>query len=223
MGGLDTLHIVFGASALRSVLGTAGIDPLTSSQPLTPANAHATLDGITQTMTSARKILDVNAAATAGIMVTFIPLLQLSSPAPAAVLMSSVAALVPPPTRGLYAGSKAAQMQIFQTAALEAKAQSEHSAKTGQAHRASVKCFVLAPGTIRTDFRLSAVDGPIDASVRDASWDKDQGKKSGGKSSDILEVGQVAHDAIRGADRMAEGVKVIPAKYKLVRIAQILV
>lgn len=205
------------------MLGTAGIDPLTSSQPLTPANAHATLDGITQTMTSARKILDVNAAATAGIMVTFIPLLQLSSPAPAAVLMSSVAALVPPPTRGLYAGSKAAQMQIFQTAALEAKAQSEHSAKTGQAHRASVKCFVLAPGTIRTDFRLSAVDGPIDASVRDASWDKDQGKKSGGKSSDILEVGQVAHDAIRGADRMAEGVKVIPAKYKLVRIAQILV
>lgn len=153
-----------------------------------------------------------------------VPLLQLSSPAPAAVLLSSVAALVPAPTRSLYAASKAAQLSLFLSVGIEDKAQT--SSSQGK-KRTSVKFFALAPATIRTDFRLSAVDVSADdpaalsSVVKDASWDA--GKGAAGKKSDILEPEQVAHAAIRGADRMAKGVKAMPGKYRFVRFANLLV
>lgn len=75
MGGLDTLHIVFGASALRSLLGIANVDPLASangSAEINASNAHATLEGIQATSEAARRIMDTNVASTAAVLATFV-------------------------------------------------------------------------------------------------------------------------------------------------------
>lgn len=71
MGGIDTIHIVFGASALKSLLGVAGVDPL-SREGVNASNAHATIEGIQATMDATRKIMDINVAATAAVLATFV-------------------------------------------------------------------------------------------------------------------------------------------------------
>ncbi|CAO1618337.1 unnamed protein product [Parajaminaea phylloscopi] len=248
MGGLDTLHIVYGASALRSLLNVAGVDPLDDaslSQSKT-ASPHATLEGVQAVYDKASKIHQVNAASTAAVLAAFIPLLQLSSASPAIVLLSSAAALFPPPTRSLYAASKAAQLQLFLAAGIEADAQSRQSPSTASVElstegssedkqrgqkRRRIRFFALAPATIRTSFRLSALDGPPDASSKDSSWDQGaQGTQStgasdqpGGGKSDILEASEVAFAAIKAADRQETGVRAMPAKYRLARWAYLAV
>lgn len=229
MGGLDTLHIVYGSSALRSLLNLAGIDPLDADTPISSSSAHATLEGVRSVFEKTSQIHQANVASTAAVLATFVPLLQLSSVSPTAVLLSSVAALIPPPTRSLYAASKAAQLQLFLATGIESEAQSRHSGQFATAcisegskvqRRKRVNFFALAPGTIRTAFRLSAVDGPPDANSKDTSWDQ-EGDGSGGKgeTSDILEPSEVAFAAIKAADREESGVRAMPAKYRLVRWA----
>lgn len=209
MGGLDTMHIVFGASALKSLLGVAGVDPKQAA-----SSPYATLEGIQTALQATSTIHHINVASTAAALATFIPLLQLTSPAPSIVLLSSVAALVPPPTRSLYAASKAAQLHLFQAVRIESQAQAQSSA----GKRKDVKFLAIAPATIRTAFRLSAVDGTVDSSTsaKDSSWDAKG-------SSDILEPGQVAYAAIKGSDRMEEGIQTMPGKYRFVRYAQLAV
>lgn len=73
-----------------------------------------------------------------------LPLLQASSPSPSILLISSLAALVPPPTRALYASTKAASLLFYQTLAIE------HPA---------VAFSHCIPGTVKGNFRASAVDG----------------------------------------------------------------
>lgn len=216
MAGLDTIHIVFGSSALKTLLGLAGVEPKTAS---TSASPNATLEGIQNTLEVASKIHHVNVASTAAVLSTFIPLLQLTSPSPSIVLLSSMAALVPPPTRALYAASKAAQLQLFQAVAIESQAQSGISPQ-----RKAINFLAIAPGTIRTAFRLSALDTKLGTDddkspVVDSSWDK--GSKNKG-SSDILEPEQVAFASIKAADRMESGIKTMPAKYKFVPFVQLI-
>lgn len=209
MGGLDTLHIIFGASALKSLLGVAGVEPKTASTP------YATLEGVQNTLEAASKIHNINVASTAAVLATFIPLLQLTSAAPSIVLLSSVAALVPPPTRALYAASKAAQLQLFQAVKVETDAQAEFP---GSSKRQKVKFLAMAPATIRTAFRMGAIDGAPDPDgAPDSSWDKSKGK------SDILEPEEVAYASIKGADRMEDGIRTMPAKYRAVQFAQLIV
>lgn len=219
MGGLDTLHIVYGASALRSLLSVAGVDPLDDTKAgaaSSSANAHANIEGVQSVYEKASRIHQVNAASTAAVLATFVPLLQLSSASPAAILLSSVAAFIPPPTRSLYSASKAAQLQLFLAAGIESNAQVEYSKKHGQ-KRSRVRFFALAPATIRTAFRLSALDGPVsaDGSTKDAAWDAKG-------SSEILEASQVAFTAIKSADRQETGLRAIPSKYRLARLAYVL-
>lgn len=86
-------------------------------------------------------------------------MLERTSPSPSILLVSSVAALVPAPTRALYAATKAASLLLYQALAIE--------------HRRVAFTFMI-PATIEGDFRASAVDG---GPVREAEPNK-QGLKT---------------------------------------------
>lgn len=74
-------------------------------------------------------------------------MLTRTSTAPAILLVSSMAALVPAPTRALYAATKASSLLLYQAMAIE--------------HRNIAFTFIV-PATIEGDFRASAVDsGPV--------------------------------------------------------------
>lgn len=73
-----------------------------------------------------------------------IPTLSATSPAPSILLLSSLAAAVPAPTRSLYASSKVAALQLYRALAIE--------------HPAITFTSVL-PSTVEGGFRASAVDG----------------------------------------------------------------
>lgn len=208
LGGLDTLHITFGVSALRPLLNLAGVDPLTQTAS-SSSSPHATLEGITNVLSKASQIHNINAAATAAVLAAFIPLLQLTSPLPTIVLLSSVAAYVPPPTRSLYGASKAAQLHVFQAVAVESAAQSERSTPK----RSEIAFLAIAPATIRTSFRQSAIDGVPGEELKDAAWDDAKSKGS----SEILEASEVARRSIKCADRGEKGVVAMPVKYRIVR------
>jgi short-subunit dehydrogenase len=72
-----------------------------------------------------------------------IPLLTNSSTSPSIVLISSVAGVIPAPTRALYASSKGASLLLYQSLAIE---------------HPSIAFTLMLPGTIEGDFRASAVD-----------------------------------------------------------------
>ncbi|KAK7931327.1 hypothetical protein PG985_002039 [Apiospora marii] len=136
-GGLDTLHICAGVSALQPVMDLTGAAP----------GEDATAAGI-------EKVVEITGRATQGNLVgplvaalTFIPLLQRTSSHPAILLVSSLAAMVGAPTRALYGATKAASLLLFQSLAVE--------------HPRVAFTFVL-PATIEGNFRASAVDaGPV--------------------------------------------------------------
>jgi short-subunit dehydrogenase len=70
-----------------------------------------------------------------------------SSVSPSILLISSIAALIPAPTRTLYASTKAASLVLYQALSIE--------------HPAINFTFLLS-GTVEGDFRASAVDkGPV--------------------------------------------------------------
>lgn len=74
-------------------------------------------------------------------------MLTRTSPSPSILLVSSVAALVPAPTRALYASTKASSLLLYQALAIE--------------HQNIAFTFLL-PATIEGNFRASAVDaGPV--------------------------------------------------------------
>jgi short-subunit dehydrogenase len=73
-----------------------------------------------------------------------IPLLESSSKKPAIALISSLAAVVPAPTRAIYCSTKSAGLLLFQSLAIE---------------HPGIKFSNIIPATIEGDFRASAVDG----------------------------------------------------------------
>jgi short-subunit dehydrogenase len=77
-------------------------------------------------------------------MAVQIPLLINSSDSPSLLLFSSVAGLIPAPTRTLYASTKAASLVLYQALSIE---------------HPSIAFTIALPGTIEGDFRASAVDG----------------------------------------------------------------
>jgi short-subunit dehydrogenase len=138
--GVDTVIVSAGVLALRPVLSIAGLDEEKKS---TKPRAQATAEGI-------QRIVDVSAAATRGNYVgplvaatTFIPLLTNTSQHPAILLVSSLGAVVPAPTRAIYGSTKAASLMLYQSLAIE---------------HPSVKFSFVIPTTVEGDFRASAVD-----------------------------------------------------------------
>src|SRR5436190_13153897 len=73
-----------------------------------------------------------------------IPFLINTSSSPSILLLSSVGAVIPAPTRTLYGSTKAASLLLYQALSIE--------------HPSISFTFVL-PGTIEGNFRASAVDG----------------------------------------------------------------
>ncbi|KUI61456.1 11-beta-hydroxysteroid dehydrogenase-like 3 [Cytospora mali] len=136
-GGLDTIHIVAGVSALQPVMALAGSE----------GKEDATIEGIQNAKDIAGKAVQGNMMGPLVAALTFIPMLTRTSACPAILLVSSMAALVPAPTRALYAATKASSLLLYQALAIE--------------HRDIAFTFIL-PATIEGDFRASAVDaGPV--------------------------------------------------------------
>lgn len=74
-----------------------------------------------------------------------IPLLQSSSTKPSILLLSSVAAVIPAPTRALYAATKSASLLLFQSLAIE---------------HPRISFSLVLPASIEGNFRAGAVDIP---------------------------------------------------------------
>lgn len=196
----------------------AGIDPIRNMKradlmadlPAQTSDVEADRAGLLVTQAATQRISEVNVVGTSLILTAFLPMLQTTSPSPTIHLLSSASAYIPAPTRPLYGCSKAAQLYLFQTVAIEAAVQAERSKKlpAGSTNRrAHVRFYASVPGTIRSDFRASAVDGsPADVAAYDSSWD------SKGKS-DVLEPYDLAQRVILAVDRYKEGVEEMPAKY----------
>ncbi|KAF9463107.1 hypothetical protein BDZ94DRAFT_1218598 [Collybia nuda] len=142
-GGIDTMIVAAGVSALQPLMAVAGVE--VKGTTFTPA--QSTKEGI-------KAAVAVTAAATRGnyvgplvAAITFIPLLTATSQSPSILLISSLAALIPAPTRTLYASTKAASLMLYQALSIE--------------HPAIAFSF-CTPSTVEGDFRASAVDkGPV--------------------------------------------------------------
>ncbi|OCH95456.1 NAD-P-binding protein [Obba rivulosa] len=148
--GLDTLILSAGVSSLRPLLEIAGLER--HGQAFIPEQAtHA---GIQHTVDVANKALEINVIGPIVTAVTFIPLLQSRSASPAVLLVSSLAAVVPAPTRTLYNATKAASLILYQALAIE---------------HPTVAFSNIIPGTVEGNFRASAVDG---GSVRELDPNK---------------------------------------------------
>jgi short-subunit dehydrogenase len=74
-----------------------------------------------------------------------IPILSTTSPSPSILLVSSLAATIPAPTRSLYASTKAASYTLYRALAQE---------------HPTIFFSTLLPSTVEGDFRSSAVDDP---------------------------------------------------------------
>ncbi|KAG6895828.1 hypothetical protein C0992_012230 [Termitomyces sp. T32_za158] len=139
--GVDTLIVTAGVSALQPLMDVAGVEANSCGTSFTPS--HASIDGI-------KRAVNISAAAARGnytgplvAAVTFIPLLISSSPSPSILLVSSLGAVIPPPTRTLYASTKAASLVLYQALSIE---------------HPSIAFTCVLPATVEGDFRASAVD-----------------------------------------------------------------
>ncbi|KAJ7473954.1 hypothetical protein FB451DRAFT_1558246 [Mycena latifolia] len=142
-GGIDTMIVAAGVSALRPLMEVAGAQ-----------SGNVGPEGI-------QRVVDVVGLATRGnyvgplvAAVTFIPLLQATSPQPSILLINTLASAIPAPTRTIYASTKAASLHLYQALAIE------HPA---------IAFTHLLPSTVEGDFRASAVDG---GTVREADPNK---------------------------------------------------
>ncbi|KAF7338949.1 11-beta-hydroxysteroid dehydrogenase-like 3 [Mycena venus] len=165
-GGFDTMIVAAGVSALRPLMEVAGV-----------TSGNVEKEGI-------QRVVDVVALATRGnyvgpliAAVTFIPLLESSSPHPSILLVNTLASAIPAPTRTIYASSKAASLHLYQALSIE------HP-------RISFTHFL--PSTIEGDFRASAVDG---GTAREADPNKTGLKRD-----------KVAHRCIAALDRREKNV-----------------
>ncbi|KAJ2937080.1 hypothetical protein H1R20_g3, partial [Candolleomyces eurysporus] len=142
-GGLDTLIVAAGVSALQPLLAVAGAD--CKGTDLTPM--HTTAEGIQNASDVASLAIKGNYIGPLVGAVTFIPLLSSTSGSPSILLINSVASLIPAPTRTLYASTKSASLVLYQALSIE--------------HPQITFTHVL-PATVEGNFRASAVDsGPV--------------------------------------------------------------
>lgn len=148
-----------GASALRPLMEVAGLERLGTS--FTPPQAN--VEGLRRAVEVANAAARINYTGPLVSAATFVgtapsllyfdlippqlPLLQSNSPAPAILLISSLGAVVPAPTRSIYASTKSASLVLYECLAIE--------------HPAVAFSFAIL-ATVQGDFRASAVDaGPV--------------------------------------------------------------
>ncbi|CAE6531318.1 unnamed protein product [Rhizoctonia solani] len=124
--GIDTIIVAAGVSALQPVMNLVN------------------QGGVSRAVSVAIKAIEGNYVGPLVSATTMIPLLESSSKKPAIALISSLAAVVPAPTRAIYCSTKSAGLLLFQSLAIE---------------HPRIKFSNIIPATIEGDFRASAVDG----------------------------------------------------------------
>ncbi|GBE88257.1 hypothetical protein SCP_1300720 [Sparassis crispa] len=138
--GVDTVIVCAGVSALLPLMEVAGLKG--NGSKFDPPQAD--VEGIQRTVDVANAAARVNYIGPLISAVTFLPILQSSSVSPSIVLISSLGAIIPAPTRSIYGSTKSASLMLYQALSIE------HSAVT----------FTLCiPTTVEGNFRASAVDG----------------------------------------------------------------
>ncbi|KAJ8473723.1 hypothetical protein ONZ45_g16193 [Pleurotus djamor] len=137
-GGFDTLIVAAGVSALQPLMTLAGVKDRTTD---------ATAEGIAQTVEIAGKAISGNYYGPMASAIAFIPMLTRTSLSPSILLISSLASVVPAPTRTIYASTKAASLVLYQALSIE---------------HPQIAFSAIMPYTVEGDFRASAVDaGPV--------------------------------------------------------------
>ncbi|KAI1438991.1 short chain dehydrogenase [Xylaria sp. CBS 124048] len=177
--GLDTLHVCAGVSAVQPVMALTGIEFECSHE-------DPTTDGIRRAAGYAEKAAQGNFFGPLVAVVTFLSTMKRTSEAPAILLVSSVAAVVPAPTRALYAATKAASLLFFQSLSIE---------------HPDVAFTAILPATIEGNFRASAVDADADPRQNKTA---DETNKRG------LKMDYVANRCADAVDRGLRGNVVIP-------------
>ncbi|KAJ7036788.1 hypothetical protein C8F04DRAFT_465535 [Mycena alexandri] len=132
-GGLDTLIVAAGVSALRPPMAVAGAP--------NSASGSVGKDAIQHVVEATSSAMRGNYVGPLVAAVTFIPLLQHTSPRPALLLLNS-----PAPTRAIYASTKAASLHLYQSIAIE---------------HPKIAVSLVMPSTVEGDFRRGAVDAAI--------------------------------------------------------------
>ncbi|KAF5378672.1 hypothetical protein D9757_009529 [Collybiopsis confluens] len=135
-GGIDTVIVAAGVSALRPLLQVAGVDS---------HNSDASEQGVQAVINAAEAASKSNYVGPTVSAVTLIPMLQRTSKSPSILLVSSLGAVIPAPTRSIYGSTKSASLLLYQALSIE--------------HPSINFSFVL-PSTVQGDFRASAVDVP---------------------------------------------------------------
>ncbi|TGJ87072.1 hypothetical protein E0Z10_g1693 [Xylaria hypoxylon] len=171
--GLDTLHICAGVSAVQPVMALTGIKS---------SDEDPNVAGVQRAAEIASRATQGNFFGPFIAAVTFIPMIRRTSASPAILLVSSVAAIVPAPTRALYAATKAASLLLFQSLAIE---------------HPEIAFTCVLPATIEGNFRSSAVDA-------DPSEKVDETNKKG------LKLEYVASRCAEAVDQGLRGNVVIP-------------
>ncbi|TFK48060.1 NAD(P)-binding protein [Heliocybe sulcata] len=147
--GLDTLVVAAGVSALKPLMEVAGVEK--KGKIFSPPQAYET--GLQKAVEIANAAMKGNyvgplvAASTTvealRLIQPQIPLLSTTSPSPSVLLLSSLASVIPAPTRTLYGSTKSASFMLYQSLSIE--------------HPDIHFAFVL-PSTVEGNFRASAVD-----------------------------------------------------------------
>ncbi|KAI1111406.1 short chain dehydrogenase [Nemania sp. NC0429] len=132
--GLDTLHVCAGVSAVQPVMALAGVESDDNDPDAAAVGRAAAIAG---------RAAQGNFFGPLIAAVTFVPMMKRTSVSPAILLVSSIAAVVPAPTRALYAATKAAALLFFQSLAIE---------------HPEIAFTCVLPATIEGNFRSSAVD-----------------------------------------------------------------
>lgn len=83
-----------------------------------------------------------------------IPMLESTSPSPSICHISSIASIIPAPTRSLYGSTKAASFILYRSLSIE---------------HPRIRFSIVCPATVEGDFRSSAVDsGAVRESLKGA-------------------------------------------------------
>ncbi|KAJ3991604.1 NAD-P-binding protein [Lentinula boryana] len=138
--GIDTVIVAAGVSATRPLLEVAGVS--------TQQNADASKEGIQFAVDAAKVAMRNNYLGPMIAAISFIPVLKRTSKLPSILLISSLGAVIPAPTRSIYGSTKSASLLLYQALAIE---------------HPSVRFSFVLPSSVEGDFRASAVDqSPLD-------------------------------------------------------------
>ncbi|KAJ4463712.1 hypothetical protein C8R41DRAFT_927267 [Lentinula lateritia] len=134
-GGIDTVIVSAGVSATRPLLEIAGVG--------LQQDLDASEEGIQVALNVAEAATKGNYLGPLIAAVSLIPILKRTSKSPSVLLISSVGAVIPAPSRTLYGSTKSASLLLYQALAIE---------------HPSIRFSFVLPSTVAGDFRASAVD-----------------------------------------------------------------